>query len=204
MPAGNADFLPASFRIETGGAILYIDPVGIDGGPVADFILITHGHPDHLSWPDIEKISDEHTVLLCPRKVAKKRTDRRIRLVAPGEDLRFDKVRIETVPAYSIGFPSHPKKNGNVGYVLTAGGVRIYHTGDTDKVPEIEALQSIDVALVPIDGGALTMTTPDAADLVNTLQPRIAIPMHYVLDKGNAADFQALVSDGIDVVILAE
>ncbi len=65
---------------------------------------------------------------------------------------------IETLPAYNVNKfresdqPFHPKEVGQVGYVLTFGGQRIYHTGDSDPTDEMRSLQNIDVMLTPVSG----------------------------------------------------
>ncbi|MDD3810205.1 MAG: MBL fold metallo-hydrolase [Erysipelotrichaceae bacterium] len=200
----NSDFFPSSFRIQYKNMVIYVDPLKIESGDIADYILITHGHPDHFSLADIERIRDAKTKIICPKKVAKKLFEHNIRMVRPGESVVFDEIKIDAVAAYSIGFPSHSKRNDNVGYVITIDGMRIYHAGDTDKIPELEQLDKIDVALIPIDGGNLTMTTLEAATIVNTLKPRIVIPMHYLVNKGKAQEFKRLIEEGIEVKILAE
>ncbi|MBN1679629.1 MAG: MBL fold metallo-hydrolase [Anaerolineae bacterium] len=69
----------------------------------------------------------------------------------------------------------------NVVYVLDYEGLTVTHLGDLDHVPNqsmIDALGSIDIALVPVgDGGALGSS--QAAEVVSLLEPRIVIPMHY-------------------------
>ena len=176
----------------------------IDPSKPADYIFITHAHPDHFSLTDIEKVSDNNTVIVCPKKVARKLSGYMVIEAHPQDTIKLNGLDCEVVPAYSKGFPSHPKGSKNVGYVLSVDGVRIYHSGDTDAVPELSALNNIDVALVPIDGGNLTMSTNDAADLINRMNPRIAIPMHYMVEKGKAAAFKNLVDKDIDVKIMAD
>ena len=46
----------SGFRIDASGTTIYIDPYRIDEGPLADLILVTHGHYDHFSPQDIERI----------------------------------------------------------------------------------------------------------------------------------------------------
>ena len=98
--------------------------------------------------------------------------------------------------------PFHPKKNGWVGYILTVDGVRIYIAGDTDVTEENQAV-SCDVAMVPI-GGTFTMDAKKAADLVNHIRPKVAIPTHYgsIAGKREAEDvFRANVDPAIPVEI---
>lgn len=69
----------------------------------------------------------------------------------------------------------------NVLYVFDVGGVTIAHLGDMRKVPtqaEIEALEEINVLLVPVGGGR-SLSAAQAAELVSMLEPSIVVPMHY-------------------------
>jgi L-ascorbate metabolism protein UlaG (beta-lactamase superfamily) len=91
-------------------------------------------------------------------------------------------VHIRAVPAYntnkfrSPGNPFHPKEKGYVGFVLTLGDRRIYHTGDSDHIPEMAQIKT-DVALLPVSG-TYVMTVEEAVEAAKTLQPKVAIPMH--------------------------
>ena len=201
---GKSHLLPSSICLESEDIVIYVDPLMVDAERKADYIFITHDHADHLSIPDIEKLADEETVIICPKKAAKKLKGYSTRVVSPGDKVEFMGLSFEAVPAYSIGFPSHPKSSGNVGYVIAVDGKRIYHAGDTDLVPEIEILNDIDVALVPIDGANLTMKTQEAAQLVNEIKPRIAIPIHYVVDENKTEEFKKLVDRDIEVLIIAK
>jgi len=55
----------AAVRI-TGCHVIYVDPFRIDGGMIADYILITHSHYDHCSPDDIRKVMGERTVIIAP------------------------------------------------------------------------------------------------------------------------------------------
>ena len=120
--------------------------------------------------------------------------------VKPGEKREVECLRIETVPAYNILKPFHPKSAGWVGYILIIGGKRIYIAGDTDAVKEIKSVKC-DVALVPV-GGTFTMDAKKAAELVNSIKPQVAIPTHYGSIVGSPKDgeeFAKLVKSGIKV-----
>lgn len=199
-----SDFFPASFMIESKENVVYIDPLLVDSIKKADYIFITHAHMDHLYMPDIEKISNEETLIICPKKAAKKLNDYNVKIVKPGDKLEFGEVIFETYPSYSKGFPTHPKSNENVSCVITMNGVRFFHSGDSDLIPEIQGIKNIDVAMLPIDGGMLTMKTDEATKLVNTMKPKKAIPMHYKINKGKTAEFRRLVNKGIEVIVLEE
>ena len=94
----------------------------------------------------------------------------------------------------------HPKENGWVGYIVEINDIHYYIAGDTDLTPEIKSI-SCDVALIPI-GGRFTMNAKEAASLINTIEPQIAIPTHYgdiIGTKEDAESFEKLVKDGIVV-----
>lgn len=201
---GSTDFFPSSFKIETKDKVIYIDPIVVDDPVAADYILITHAHQDHFSPDDIEKLVKKDTHIVCPKKVAKKLKDYSVKVVKPGDTVRLEGIELEAVAAYSLGFPSHPKGSGNVGYIITIDGQRIYHAGDTDLVEEIKSIQNIDVALVPIDGGNLTMKTEEAAELINIIKPKIAIPMHYALESSSTQQFSNMVKGETEVIILTD
>ena len=63
----------SGFRIRAGRAHVYIDPYRVpEGSPPADLILITHGHYDHFSPQDIERLSTKRTWLIGPPAVAER------------------------------------------------------------------------------------------------------------------------------------
>ena len=62
----------SGFRIKAPGGHVYVDPYRVDGGPPADLILITHGHYDHFSPQDVERLSHKDTWLVGPPAVAER------------------------------------------------------------------------------------------------------------------------------------
>ncbi|MER3407921.1 MAG: Zn-dependent hydrolase, partial [Nitrososphaera sp.] len=82
----------------------------------------------------------------------------------------------------------HPEADRKVGFVVTLNGLRIYHAGDTDEIPEMAQVKP-DVALVPVSG-TYVMTADEAARAVNEkIKPRmLAIPMHYASIVGSEKD----------------
>lgn len=180
-----------AFRIEYDGLVIYLDPWKIKDGPPADLILISHDHSDHCSPADVAKVQGpESTVVTIAAAAAK--LDGWIEVVSPGDKLTVRGVPIEAVPAYNVtkfrspGVPFHPKEAGHVGYILTVGGYRVYHTGDTDLIPEMRSFQ-VDVALLPVSG-IYVMTADEAVEAAEILQPKLAIPMHVGAGIGGMAD----------------
>lgn len=195
----------SSIRI-TGGPTIYVDPFHIEQEVHdADIIFITHDHFDHFSVEDIEKVRKEDTVLVIPEKMkgqAGKASCSRVVTVKSGMKEQLKGIEFEAVAAYNNMKPFHPKWNGWVGYVLTVNGVRIYIAGDTDMTKDNQLI-SCDVAMVPI-GGKFTMDASQAAELVNVMKPKVAIPTHYGSIAGTKEaeeDFRAKVDPSIPVEI---
>lgn len=197
----------SSIRIEA-ERIIYSDPLEIAGAPHdADIILITHDHYDHFSPADIEKAGNSDTVLILPEKMkddVKKlsRKPGQVILVKPDESLTVCGIPIETVPAYNVNKKFHPKESSWTGYILTLGNTRYYISGDTDNTEDARRVKC-DVAMVPI-GGTYTMDPKEAAELINTISPIVAIPTHYgsiVGKPGDAKTFRKFVKPEIDVEV---
>lgn len=183
----------ASFRIENDKTI-YIDPYELKGKPPeADLILITHDHHDHCSPDDVAKVAKDDTVIVTVAAAAR-RLKGDVRVVKPGESLVVLGIPIKTVPAYNVnkfrspGVPFHPQESGHVGFILTVGGLRIYHAGDTDVIPEMDDIEA-DIALLPV-GGTYTMTADEAAQAANRIKPKVTIPMHHGAIVGSDRDAQ--------------
>lgn len=199
-------FKQNSIRIKAEGKVIYIDPFEMESAPHdASFILITHDHYDHFSPASIEKVASPGTVLVVPEKMEKKASEAaafvsKTVTVKPGISAEIDGLKLETVPSYNLLKPFHPKSAEWVGYIVIADGERIYIAGDTDETKEAKAVKC-DIALVPI-GGTYTMDAKKAADLVNTISPKVAIPVHYGGIVGTADDgkvFAGLVKEPVKV-----
>ena len=180
-----------SFRIDGEGVVIYIDPYRLKEGPKADLILITHDHSDHASMADVALIQKQDTIIVTIEAAAKKLSGQ-IKTVQPGEELTVKGIAIKTVPAYNLtkfrspGVPFHPKDAGHVGYLITVNGITIYHTGDSDFIPEMKGLKP-DVALLPVSG-TYVMTAEEAVEAATAIQPKVAIPMHVGEGIGSLAD----------------
>ena len=180
-----------SFRIEGDGLVIYVDPWKLKGGVQGDLILITHDHSDHCSPVDVAKVQGpDSTIVTIPAAAAK--LSGQIKLVKPGDKLTVKGVPIEVVPAYNVskfrspGEPFHPKESQHVGYIFAVAGYRIYHTGDTDVIPEMRTFEA-DIALLPVSG-IYVMTADEAAEAARLLQPQLAIPRHVGAGIGGLAD----------------
>jgi L-ascorbate metabolism protein UlaG (beta-lactamase superfamily) len=192
----------ASIRID-GDKTIYIDPWNLKkDGPPADIILITHSHYDHCSKSDVDRINRESTVVLAPPDCIES-LPFGFFPVAPGMEKIIEGIVIRTVPAYNIGKSFHPRANDWVGYVIEMGGEKIYYTGDTDHIPEMDDITA-DILIMPV-GGTYTMTADEAARAAKVINPRLAIPIHFgsvVGSRVDAEEFNRLA--GVPVEILPE
>jgi L-ascorbate metabolism protein UlaG (beta-lactamase superfamily) len=183
-----------------GGKTIYIDPYQMQqqARNDADIVLVSHNHFDHLSMDDLKKIIKKDTAIVAARECAEqlKPLGLEVIQVAPGDRATVKGIEIEAVAAYNTNKTFHPKGDGKVGFVVTLDGLRIYHAGDTDDIPEMSQIKP-DVALVPVSG-TYVMTADEAARAVNEkIKPKmLAIPMHYAAIVGSekdAARFKELV-----------
>ncbi|NYT18288.1 MAG: MBL fold metallo-hydrolase [Methanobacteriales archaeon] len=179
----------------------------VDGLPddleKADLILITHHHKDHVKKVTVDRISGPETLILAPERV-KDVLGNQIKVVAPGDEIDLDTVKITVVPAYNTPQGSSTRKfhkpGDGVGYLLEIEGQRIYHAGDTDFIPEMKELGTVDVAFLPI-GGTYTMNVEEAAQATLKIQPSLVVPIHHLeVDPQDLA--VELRGEGIKVRIL--
>jgi L-ascorbate metabolism protein UlaG (beta-lactamase superfamily) len=171
----------ASWKIKTGGKVIYIDPYEGTYDEKADLILSTHHHDDHCKPDKVTQARGDKTVIVAPPECGKKLATP-VKSLKPGEKATFGDVTVEAVEAYnykrfrSPGTPFHPRGIG-VGYLVKAEGKTVYHAGDTDFIDEMKSLKGIDLALMP-SGGTYTMDAPEAAEATVAINPKQAVPMH--------------------------
>jgi len=188
------------FRIDASQCI-YIDPYQIQDTKPADVILVSHDHFDHCSPEDVAKIQQPATIIITEKDSAKK-LNGDIRVVSPGERVELEGLAVEAVPAYNTDKDFHPKANGWLGFVIEIDGVRIYHAGDSDFIPEMKTL-SVDIAMLPVSG-TYVMTAAEAIEAALAIQPKLAIPMHYgaiVGDSNDAITFRDALADKMEVLV---
>lgn len=193
----------SSICIKYNNKVIYIDPFKIEKPTKdADYIFITHSHYDHLSLEDINKVCNENTKYIIPESEIDKLETNNILGVLPNNKYTIDDIEFQTIPSYNTLKPFHKKSNNWVGYLLNLDKT-IYIAGDTDINEDIKKVKC-DIALVPI-GGTFTMNYKEAAELVNIIKPKIAIPIHYGTIVGNIEDgnkFASLVDENIEVKTL--
>jgi L-ascorbate metabolism protein UlaG (beta-lactamase superfamily) len=197
----------ATVKIVSGNKCIYFDPYQIKKSDKADIVFITHNHYDHFSVEDIQKVAHQQTIFVCSQDCVSEIENagyEDVRAVAPGDKIIVDSIPVEVVPMYNIVKTNfHPKHNNWVGYILSLEGVRIYHAGDTERIPEMKNLEC-DIVLMPL-GQTYTMNSvEEAAEAVNDVKARVAIPIHYGLYEGTKEDalkFKDLLSDKTEVII---
>lgn len=198
----------ASIEINYDGKEIEVDPVSglqpetdYSKFPKADLILITHDHFDHLDLKAISELSKAGTMIIANPASAKEIMGRST-VMKNGDHLTLGPdIRIDAVPAYNMTpghLQFHPKGLNN-GYVLTLDGLRIYIAGDTEDIPEMAQLKSIDIAFLPVNQ-PYTMTPEQAAKAAKMIAPKVLFPYHYSETKIQRVA-QLLKGSGIDVRI---
>src|SRR5947209_5084292 len=222
----------AAFSITTPkGKVLLIDPwlknpsnpEAKDGKdplaslPKVDYILITHGHRDHVG-DAVEIAKKTGAILICNPELAgnlvkledfpSKQADTDAIMGIGGEIKIADgEVTVAMTPAIHSSSVFNPKAGpteaeraygGNpAGFVLIIkDGPTIYHSGDTAYFKDMETIgeeYQVDLALLNI-GGHFGMEPRMAAKAAQSVRARLAIPQHYATFPGiteNADAFAA-------------
>ncbi len=194
-------------------AIIHVDPVSREADysmlPVADLILVTHEHGDHLDKKAIFEITKSSTQIFCNKESVAKLDMPLATSICNGEELDVHisdqlSVKIEAVPAYNIkherspGEPFHKRGVGN-GYIISIAGKRIYIAGDTENIPEMADIKDIDVAFLPMNL-PYTMSPEMAALAARSFMPGILYPYHFGSTDTNKL-LELLGDSGIEVRI---
>lgn len=125
----------------------------------ADIVTSSHDHYDHAN---ISLFKGDPEVINTPGETVI-------------ENIRF------------FGIPSFHDKSGgslrgkNIIYTIETDEMKIVHLGDLGHIPDskqLKSLQEIDILMIPV-GGVYTINATQALDIINDLEPKVAIPMHY-------------------------
>lgn len=202
-----------TFRFTHRDIVVYVDPFRIpEGARLASLVCVTHEHFDHCSVEDLQRVVSPHTMIVCATEAVSKVSrvhPESVLTIRLGERRELAGVQIEAVPAYNTNkyrneeqqILFHPPEDGKLGFVVTINGVRIYHAGDTDVIPEMKGIEC-DVALLPVSG-TYVMTPKEAAEAVAILKPKLAIPMHYgsiVGSRTDAEEFKRLADTQVEIL----
>ena len=160
-------------------------PISLSDLPKINYVLVTHGHSDHLG--DTMEISkrDRATVIsnfeICEYLESKGAKTHSMHI---GGSFNFDFGSVKLTPAFHgssindgnnvlyAGMPS--------GFLINSNGKKIYHAGDTGLTLEMQLLKEemVDVAFIPI-GGNFVMDANDAAKATSFIMPKVVVPIHY-------------------------
>ena len=198
----------ASIRMEKNDKVIYFDPYKIEeSNNDADYIFITHSHYDHFDKTDIGKVKKDTTKYIVTSDIELEIKnmgvdDKNILVVYPEKEYNIDDISFETVPAYNTNKTFHKKSYNWVGYVLDINNTKYYVVGDSDITPELKSVKC-DVIFIPV-GGTYTSDASEAADAVNEMKVKYAVPIHYgvVGSKTDAEDFVSKLDSNIKGVIL--
>jgi len=183
-----------AFALELAEARLVIDPF-LSGNPLArvkaeeldaDYILLTHGHPDHVG-DGIAIARRTGATIIAPFELATWCQGQGATVhamhIGGAHDFPFGRVKL-TIAVHGSGYPTEHGilYMGNpCGFLVMAEGKTIYHAGDTGifyDMKLIGEMNRIDVALLPI-GGNFTMDADDAVKAAELLGAALSVPMHY-------------------------
>jgi L-ascorbate metabolism protein UlaG (beta-lactamase superfamily) len=149
----------------------------------ADYILISHGHGDHVGDAvAIAKRTGATTISnfeiqgwLAAQGVESSHPLH----IGGGYDFPFGRVKL-TIAHHGSGLPDGSYGGAPAGFLLTLAGKKIYHACDTGLFYDMKLIgeEGLDLAILPI-GDNFTMGPDDALRAVKLLEPKVVIPVHY-------------------------
>ena len=199
---------------------IIIDPF-LTGNPQAelsadkikvDFILVTHGHGDHLG-DAVEIAKRNNAIIIAPNELAafvnKQGAKAHNMHIGGAHDFPFGRVKL-TIAHHGSAAGDGLVYTGNpCGFLVNMGGKLLYHSGDTGLFYDMKLIgdmNRIDLAFLPI-GDNFTMGVDDAVKAVEFLHPKKVVPIHYktwpVIDTEPRAFAEKLKGGECEVVIIA-
>lgn len=199
IPAKGGDIMikpivHGTFVMKYNDLTIYVDPYGgadrFAGEKPADLVLITDIHGDHHNQETLDGLDLSQAIIVAPQAVAEKLPAgkyKSIVIIGNGENKTILDTKISAIPMYNLPETEdsrHPKGRGN-GYIVSLGGKQIYISGDTEDIPEMRALENIDIAFVCMNM-PYTMDIEQAASAVSDFKPAVVYPFHYRGTEGLA------------------
>lgn len=169
------------------GKTIFVDPFGgaeiFESFDAPDIIFITDIHGDHHHPETLAGLDTENTTFVVPQAVADQMDGSysdQLLIIGNGESTEVLEIPVSAIPMYN--FPGdetvrHVKGRGN-GYIIEFGNRTVYISGDTEDIPEMRELDSIDIAFVCMNL-PYTMDIYQASDAVVEFQPTIVYPYHH-------------------------
>ena len=181
----------ACFLIETAQARLLIDPF-VSGNPLSsvkadaietDYILVSHGHGDHLG-DTIDIARRTGATVISNYEIQTWLANQGIENAHPqhiggGFDYPWGRVKL-TIAHHGSALPDGSYGGNPCGFLLYIEGKKIYHACDTGLFFDMKLIgeEGIDLAILPI-GDNFTMGPEDALRAVKLIEPKQVIPIHY-------------------------
>ena len=181
----------ACFLIEADRAKILIDPFVTDNplAPVkaddvdADFILVSHGHGDHIG-DTISIAKRTGATVVSNYEIQNWVVNQGIENAHPlhiggGYDFDWGRVKL-TIAHHGSALPDGSYGGNPCGFLLTIQGKNIYHACDTGLFYDMKLIgeEGVDLAILPI-GDNFTMGPDDALRAVKLIDPRQVVPIHY-------------------------
>ncbi|MFW9779316.1 MAG: MBL fold metallo-hydrolase [Candidatus Heimdallarchaeota archaeon] len=179
----------AGVMIEVEDTRIYIDPCDLPSNYSnypADYIFITHDHGDHYDPSSIDIIKSETTRLFVPAIMSQQAAQYVPESVQPEDAVVCDDFNVSCFYMYTMpgsNESSHPQESNYVSYIIELDGFTMFHAGDSWNINEYSQLNGkIDLVFLPLGPGCQTMTEIDVVRVVETIEPRYFIPIHFTAD----------------------